>query len=133
MRRDLYSVSLRRYGEEHEETLIDAYNLADNLLRLMRFTEAKALLRKTIPVARRVLGASHEQTTMMSGNYALALYKDPGATLDDLREAVNTLEETERIARRLLGSAHPKVMIIETYLPEARAILRAREPPSRSA
>ena len=26
-----------------------------------------------------------------------ALYKDDGATLDDLREAVTTLEETERI------------------------------------
>ena len=39
--------------------------------------------------------------------YAQALYKDDGATLDDLREAVTTLEEIERTARRVLGSAHP--------------------------
>ena len=31
----------------------------------------------------------------------------PRATLDDLREAVRTLEETERTARRVLGGAHP--------------------------
>ena len=30
-----------------------------------------------------------------------ALYQDDGATLDDLREAVTTLEDTERIARRV--------------------------------
>jgi len=39
--------------------------------------------------------------------YAQALYKDPDATLDDLREAVTTLEDLERIARRVLGGAHP--------------------------
>ena len=66
-------------------------------------------MRKTIPVARRVLGESHETTLRMRRlTYALALYNDPGATLDDLREAVTTLEETERIARRVLGATHPR-------------------------
>ena len=50
-----------------------------------------------------------------------------GATLDDLREAVTTLEETARIARRMLGSAHPVVRSIEHHLPISRAMLRARE------
>ena len=35
----------------------------------------------------------------------MALYMDPSATLDDLREAVTTLEEMERTARRVLGGA----------------------------
>jgi hypothetical protein len=43
----------------------------------------------------------------MHWNYALALYKDASATLDDLREAVATLEDTERIARRVFGGEHP--------------------------
>ena len=43
-------------------------------------------------------------------SYAEALYKDTGATLDDLREAVTTLEKTERTARRVLGGAHPLVV-----------------------
>ena len=34
-------------------------------------------------------------------NYAMALYQDEGATLDDLREAVTTLEDAGRIARRV--------------------------------
>ena len=52
---------------------------------------------------------------------------DPGATLDDVREAVTTLEDTRRIARRVLGGAHPLTKGIENALQYARAILRARE------
>ena len=55
------------------------------------------------------------------------LYDDPGATLDDMREAVTTLEELERIARRVLGGAHPLTTNIGTNLRDARAALRARE------
>ena len=64
---------------------------------------------------------------MMRWTYAIVLYKDPAATLDDLREAVTTLEETERIARRVLGGAHPTTTGIEENLQDARAALRARE------
>ena len=73
-------------------------------------------MRKTIPVARRALGASHETTLKMRWIYAKALYKDDGATLDDLREAVTTLVEIEPIARRVLGGAHPLVEAIEWHL-----------------
>ena len=62
--------------------------------------------------------------------YARALYKDDSATLDDLREAVATLEETKRIARRVLGGAHPATKVIENYLKESRITLHARETPS---
>ena len=63
----------------------------------------------------------------MKANYAIALYKDPTATLDDLREAVTTLEEIEPTARRVLGGAHPVTRGIEVDLRNARAALRARE------
>ena len=59
----------------------------------------------------------------------MALYDDPGATLDNLREAVTTLEEIERIARRVLGGSHPLTTGIEWDLQKARAALRARETP----
>ena len=62
--------------------------------------------------------------------YAAALFDDTGATLDDLREAVTTLENAERIARRVLGGAHPATLEIERALRNARAALRARETPS---
>ena len=57
--------------------------------------------------------------------YAIALYQDAGATLDDLREAVTTLEEVERIARQVLGGSHPDTKGIENKLQNARAALRA--------
>ena len=63
----------------------------------------------------------------MRANYARALYVDPGATLDHLREAVTTLEETDRTARRVLGGAHPVTVGIENDVREALNVLSARE------
>ena len=98
--------------------------MAGSLIDLQRFEEAKTLLRKTIPVARRVLGESNETTLKMPWHYARALYEDTGATLDNLREAVTTLEETARTARRVLGGTHPLTSAIEGDLRESRAALR---------
>ena len=55
--------------------------------------------------------------------YALALYKDDGATLDDLREAVTTFEETERTARRVFGGAHPLTEQLQVDLGNARDVV----------
>ena len=63
----------------------------------------------------------------MRWNYAKALYKADGAPLDDLHEAVTTLEDTERTARRVLGGAHPETAGMEDNLQKLRAALRARE------
>ena len=90
------------------------------------------MLRKTLPAARRVLGESHADTLRLRWSYALALYQDNGASLDDLREAVTTLEDTERIARRVFGCTHPMTKEIAFRLQNARATLRTRETPSRS-
>ena len=62
--------------------------------------------------------------------YARALFLDPAATLDDLHEAVTTLEEILRITRRVLGAAHPVTTGIKEDLQRSRAALRARETPS---
>ena len=115
-------------GEENETTLRAANNFALSLVDLQRFKEAKKLLRKVMPISRRVLGESHRLTLKMRKMYGWALYENPGATLDDLRAAVTTLEDTERTARRVLGGAHPLTKGMEAELPRARAALRAREP-----
>ena len=86
--------------------------------QLRRFEEARSLMRKTIPAAQRVLGDNDRLTLKMRRTYAMALYNDPGATLDDLREAVTTLEDSQRIARRVFGGAHPLTMGIEDSLQE---------------
>ena len=133
LRQEVYSGRLKLLGEEHVETIRAAYNNATSLTCLERFEEARALLRKTMPVARRVLGESRELTLCLRQTYAQTIYHDPGATLDDLREAVTMLEDLERTMRRVLGGAHPEVVGMEASLQYARATLRARESPPGSA
>jgi len=53
----------------------------------------------------------------------VVLYEDPAATLNDLREAIATLEDIEPIARRVLGAAHPVASGIEDDLQKCRAAL----------
>ena len=79
-----------------------------------------------MPVARRVLGESHELTLRMRWVYTMALCDDHGAILDDFHEAVTTLVDVERVARRVFGGEHPFTTGIEGELQEARDALYAR-------
>ena len=60
--RDVYSGRLRLQGEQNEVTILAANNYASTLKLLERFEEARSLLRRTIPVARHVLGDGHDVT-----------------------------------------------------------------------
>ena len=107
-------------------TLIAANNYANCLVNLQHYEEARSLMRKTIPVARRVLGEGDTITLRTRWNHARALYEDPAATLDDLHEAVETHEDLERIALRVFGGAHPATEMIQGSLRESRAALSTR-------
>ena len=126
MKQDVYFGHSKLNGEEHQHTLTAASNYALALVTLKRFEDAKSVLRKTIPVARRVFGEGNETALIMRFTYSRALYRDTGATLDDISEAVTTLEEVERTTRRVMGIAHPLTASMENTLREARAALRAR-------
>ena len=132
MRREVYSGFVQLYGEEHGESLREAFNYVTLLNVLNSFEEAKSLMRKTIPKARRIFGENGIDTLKMRVVYAQLLYKDDGGTLDDLREAVTMLEGTERTARCVLGGTHPLVVDTERSLRDARDTLRARETPPGS-
>ena len=67
----------------------------------------------------RAVASSVVTASRRSSSEALPSY----ATLDDLREAVTTLEETARLARRVLGGAHPTTVRIEGALQGARTKL----------
>ena len=124
---DIYHGSLRLLGEEHGDTLISVNNLVNSLCNLQHFEEAKSLLRNWIPVARRVRGKNCGLTLRMRMLYAHALCRDANATLDDLRESVETLAKMERNAGRVFGAAHPLVATIARCLRNSRAALDARE------
>ena len=133
MRQEVYARRLKLSGEEHDETIREALCLAHVLVDSSRFEDAKALLRKTLPVARRVFGENEVLPLTMRTNYARALYQDPGVTLSDLREAVSTLEDVAGISRRVMSGAHPITKGTEGELRAARAALRARETPQEGA
>ena len=63
----------------------------------------------------------------MRCNYARVICEVDGATLDDLRKAVTTLEDAERISRRVFGGSHPMTTAIEGDLQCARLVLNAHE------
>ena len=127
MERDVYSGWLKLEGEEHESTLLAANNYADSLRALQHFEDARSLLRKAIPVARRVLGESDDLTLRMRWNYARSVCEDTCPTLAELREAVTTLEDTTGTARRVMGGANPITVGLEKQLRQTREKLRAHE------
>ena len=127
MRREVYTRTIELLGERHGFSINEALNYANDLLDLRRFEESRSLLRKTVPIARRVLGESNATTLRFRWTCAKAFYQDDGATLDDLHEALTTLEDVTRIGRRVLGGAHPAVVDIEISLRNSRRALRARE------
>ena len=126
MQRDVYSGCLKLYGEEDISTLREASHYASILGDIQRFEEAKVLLRKTLPVAGRIFGEDHIRMLEMRCLYAAASFQVDNATLDDIREAMATLEDMQRNARRVLGGAHPLVAQIASHLGDVREELDAR-------
>ena len=115
--------------EAVRESRVCRHNYALSLIILGRFEEARSLLLKTLPLARRVYGENHETTIRLRGYYAVTLiyYRGDNPMLDDIREAVTMLEDAVFRARRLLGGAHPVTAHHEGALQKARTILRAFE------
>ena len=72
-------------------------------------------------------GDCEDATLKLRWNYAQSLSKNPNATLDDVRECMETFEDLERTARRVFGGAHPFTMRLEYNMQKSRAALRARE------
>ncbi len=126
VRRDVYFGWLKLHGKEHPATLREASNYANILNNMQRHAEAKELLRKTIPVARRVLGEGDVNTLRMRWIYAIALQHDNDAPLDNLREAVATLESVANSWKRILGQAHPETPKAQDALKHARGALAER-------
>ena len=62
-------------------------------------------------------------TLKMRWSCAYALSRDDGATLDDLREAVETLEAVAESWKRVFGESHPETPMVQSALEIARKTL----------
>ena len=112
------------YGEEHKDSIVDAFNYASTFSSYVSKKSSRCCARR-FPWRYAFSGRTMKSLTLQ-WNYG-ELCEDPGSTLDDLREAVTTLEDAERIARRVFGRAHPTTARMGGHLRYARAALRARE------
>jgi tetratricopeptide (TPR) repeat protein len=113
--RDVYSGRLRLDGGQARSTFLAAGNYAMNLIELRRFAEARNLLRKIIPVARRVLGNDHELTLSLREDLCRAIL-DGEPTDNEKHEALEMLKDTAGAMRRILGPDHPDTLHAQKML-----------------
>ena len=125
MYREVYSGRLRLNGDEDEKTLLAANNYAMVLLELQSFEEAKKVLRRTVPVARRALGAEHALTLSLREDLSRATL-DGKSSADEKREALQMLEDTVAVMRRVLGPAHPDTLHAQSELKMYRSRRKSR-------
>ena len=105
--------------------MIAALNLSDGLIKNGNCTAATSFLRERMPEARRAFPQNHEMTLRFRDNYALSLFKNSGASRDDLVAAVAEYEDLNRVARRVLGPDHDVTREFRLNMEEARAKLEA--------
>ena len=107
---------------------MSAVNLAATLVdALQQFDEARAFLRDRIPEATRSLGKDHGTTLRLERMHAQCLYRNDGASRDDITTAIATLEELYRRITRIYGATHPQTRGTQDYLEKARETLARLE------
>ena len=74
-------------------------------------------------------GAEHEYMLQIRTLHARALCEDENASLDNLRQAVELLEDIESISSRVLGARHPDTAANRSMLSSAREKLAQAEAP----
>ena len=102
------------------------------LINTKKFSEARVFSSKRIGESKRVIGSDHDITLCLRSGYAMAIYKDPDSSLQDLTRAVATLEKVLRDRQRVFGLGNQYTVEARRDLEKARAVLRARETPSTS-
>ncbi len=104
--------------------VLSAVNLASSLVdTLQQFDEARAFLRDRIPEAVRALGKDHGTTLRLERMHAQCLYRNNGASRDDITTAIATLEQLYRRITRIYGATHPQTRGTQDYLEKARETL----------
>ena len=96
---------------------------AAELHSLEHHTEAKRILLKVIPNARRTLGAEHDLTLNLREIYGNFLYQDPSASRGDVVDAIEIFEDVQRRVRRVFGPDHPNWRALPRELAAAREML----------
>ena len=109
-----------RLGLASSTTLEYALSLCATVVYAGRYTEAKSLLCKLLPEARRDLGVEDDTYIRLRATYGQALLECDEASRDDVVEAMAIFEELSTTIRRIYGTAHPFMPRIQADIEEAR-------------
>jgi hypothetical protein len=132
MQRDAYAkqrffVSAGQCHPDDPMAVVYGGNVAESLIELGRFAEAKAFLPDVIAFSVSRHGTDHVETLKLRWRLAKSLYKCEGASISDCEEAVATLEDVIRVSSRVVGAGHPGFREAPISLENAReALARAR-------
>ena len=119
--KDLYEQMCALHGPESVYPATMGSNYAQTLIRVERFADARAVGREIVQWAHRNPDSPHSFHIVKA--LMDSLYKDPNASADDLREAVEVFENIPATSSRVLGSAHPDTKNYEKALAKARKAL----------
>lgn len=133
LRQQIYGRSKVLFGPSHENTIIDASNLARSLFSLKHYTPCKELALEVMPTARRSLGPAHQCTLSLRFTYAKSLFLDMRdgegkqqsneQYLDDCRLAERIFEADIRTSSRTYGAANKQTKDREGVLDELHKMM----------
>ena len=118
IKREVYEK--RHLLRSHHQALVATHNFCTALEDERLYAEARALLRETIPDARRTLGEEDDLTLRFRKRYATCLCRVDGASRNDIAEAMEILEDVDQRARRVFGPAYPYWADVPDWLEYAR-------------
>ena len=101
-----------------------ACNVANSLIGLKHFTEAKSFLRQPLDTAVSVLDANHVLVLQLRVIFGQAQLHD-AKTRGEVVEAEKVLADAHARQRRVCGPSHPDTRFAQTVLETARAALDA--------
>ena len=131
LQREIFAETKEHFGIEHMETLEAAHSLAFELVESGHCVECTQFFFefRILDLAMRIFGAEHDVTLTLRTLQGRALSEDENASLDNLRQAVDILEDVGPILSRVLGPRHPDTLSNEEALGEAREKLARAEAP----
>lgn len=119
--KDLYEQMCALHGPESVYPATMGSNYAQTLIRVERFADAQAIGREIVQWAHRNPDSPH--SFHIAKALMDSLYKDPNASVDDLREAVEVFENIPATSSRVLGTGHPDTKNYEKALAKAKKAL----------
>ena len=124
-----FAATQRECGSEDELTLIAASTFSNALAEAQDYAGCTQFIQENsvLDTAGRVLGPENIATIYLRRNQARALYQPSEAPLEDVRRAVEILEDVSAISNRVLGRDHPGAQKIQQHLDAAREKLAHAE------